>query len=469
MMERVQAEHSSYLVGEELNKGGVGSIHRTEDPRWVFKRYLRPDKAPGREHLRRLVEIGREVLVKPGAVPGQSPESSVNWPVDIALDRYGLVAGVILPAIPGSLFNEFGKPRGLEFLIMARARPPLAQGRVALLLRMAEILAFVNGRSMVHGDVNGKNLVWAVSPSPVMYLIDCDGMVPQDPPPVVGVQAMGWADPRVLDRVVPAHDQYSDWYALALTMYRGLLLTPGKLDSKTADGKWPVPNQIPGSLDPRIADLLLRALSKPLEAQARPQPDEWVKALRDTYLPGGRFDDAALAALDKISKPAAPPTRPTFTAFPDTDWTTTHPAQRPPQPSVTRTQVPPRRPLTRPVMPVPGPAPPAWRVSPPPAAQPLYPPPAQPQYPRALQYHQIGRLARSALNGGIRWHLRGVLACLLVPYIAIIYIGIAWFQLRKTDENHPRLKSAKVALGIYGAAAAVVFIIILAANLAGTG
>ena len=135
-----------------------------------------------------------------------------------------------------SLFNEFGKPRGLEFLVMARAHPPSAKGRVALLLRMAEILAFVNARGLVHGDVTGKNLAWTVSPSPVMYLIDCDGMVPQHPPPTVGVQSMGWTDPRVLDRLVPAHDQYSDWYALSLAMYRGLLLTPGKLDTKRLAG-----------------------------------------------------------------------------------------------------------------------------------------------------------------------------------------------------------------------------------------
>jgi hypothetical protein len=456
MMECVQAEHGTYLVAdEELNKGGVGSIHLTDDPRWVFKRYLRPDKAPDREHLGQLVGIGREVLMKPGAVPGQSPESSVNWPVDMALDRRGSVAGVVLPAIPATLFNEYGKPRGLEFLVMARAHPPAAMGRVALLVRMAEILTFVNARGLVHGDVNGKNLVWAVSPNPVMYLIDCDGMVPQDPPPTVGVQAMGWIDPRVLDRIAPAHDHYSDWYALALAMYRGLLLTPGKLDSKTADGKWPEPSKIPGSLNPQIADLLRRALNKPLVAQGRPRPDEWVKALLDVYLPNGRFDGLTLAALDKISKPPASPMPPTFTAFPDTDWTTTHPQQRRPPPGVARSRVP-----------VP-PPPPVGPVHPPrPPARQTYPPPV-PQSP-VVHDRPLGRLARRSLNRGFRWHLRGVLSCLLIPYIAIIYIGISWLQLRKADEYQPGLRSAKIALRIYGAAAAVIFIILLAQSLSNT-
>ena len=82
--------------------------------------------------------------------------------------------------------------------------------------------------------------------------------------------------------------------------------------------------------------------------------------------------------------------------------------------------------------------------------------------------HQLGRLARRALNRGFRWHLRGVLACLLIPYIAIIYIGISWLQLRKADEYQPGLMSAKIALRIYGAAAAVMFIILLAQSLSST-
>ena len=284
-IERVEGEYGSYTVMPEvLSKGGVGSIHRTGEPRWVFKRYLRPDKAPDSRQLRQLVEIGREVLVRQRAEPGQTPESSVNWPVDIALGRDGSVTGVVLPAIPPALFNEFGKPRGLEFLVMARAHPPAAKGRVALLLRMAEILAFVNARGLVHGDVNGKNLAWTVLPSPVMYLIDCDGMVPQRPPPMAGVHALGWTDPRVLDGVVPAHDHYSDWHALALAMYRGLLLTPGKLDAKT-NGKWQAPSQIPDALSPRIAYLLHRGLDDPLDAQRRPSPGEWANALVEEYLP----------------------------------------------------------------------------------------------------------------------------------------------------------------------------------------
>lgn len=440
-MERIDGEHGSYaVVPDVLSKGGVGSIHRTRDPRWVFKRYLRPDKAPDLRHLRQLVEIGREVLVRQRAEPGQTPESSVNWPVDVALGRDGSVTGVVLPAIPAALFNEFDKPRGLEFLVMARAHPPAAKGRVALLLRMAEILAFVNARGLVHGDVTGKNLAWTMLPIPVMYLIDCDGMVPQHPPPTVGVQSMGWTDPRVLDGVVPAHDQYSDWYALALAMYRGLLLTPGKLDTKT-DGKWPAPSQIPDALSPRIAYLLHRGLDDPLDAQRRPSPGEWANALVEEYLPAGRFRDSSLAILDKISTP-----RQTFTPLPDDDRTDSGAKPRTSRPRVAQTPRPPASP------------PPPGRPHPPPP-----PPPRRSPVPSAA----TGRLAQRALDRGPKWHIIGVLACLYVPYIALPYIITSLVQLRKVSSFEPRLGSARTALRIYGALTAIWLVIIVIASLSG--
>lgn len=449
-MGSVQGEYGSYDVAAEiLSKGGVGSIHRTDDPRWVFKRYLRPDKAPDTRQLHALVEIGREVLVKANAEPGQTPESSVNWPVDIVQGRDGAVTGVVLPAIPNALFNEYGKPRGLEFLVMARANPPDPKGRVALLLRMAEILAFIDGRNLIHGDVNGKNLVWTVSPTPVMYLIDCDGMVPQQPPPTIGVQAMGWTDPRVLDGIVPAHDQYSDWYALALAMYRGLLLTPGKLDTKTTGGKWPKPSKIPDSLGPRIAYLLHRALDEPLDARLRPPPDEWVSALVEEYIKDGQFRESSLAVLPKSGTARSATTSPSFTTLPSADWAKLHgppqaPRARPPRPqqSTPRPQQPTPRPPVQPA--------PQRRPSPPP----FRPAAAKP----------VGRVAQRALDRGGAWYVVGILACVMVSYLALIYIGVALYQLRSVSEWDPRLKPTRKVLGIYATVAAfVLFVFILGA------
>ena len=202
---------------------------------------------------------------------------------------------------------------------------------------MAEILNFVDSRGLVHGDINGKNLAWTMSPVPVMYLIDCDGMVPQTPPPTEGVQAMGWADPRVIDHLIPAHDQYSDWYALALAMYRGLLMTPGKLDSRQSDGSWPKPKDILADLHATIATLMHRGLDHPLDPLSRPQPAEWVQGLIETFLENGRFNDDAVEKLDELSAVTAA-TRPAFTQLPPTNWSRFPP--RPSTPSLQQNYVP---------------------------------------------------------------------------------------------------------------------------------
>src|SRR5262249_44535967 len=146
-------------------------------------------KAPSRAHLDRLIQVGRAVLIDQRRKPGDAPESSINWPLDVVVDARGNVTGAVLPIIPRDLFHEVAGVgiRTLDHLVMARSDPPSAKFRVALLLRMAEILSFVNTSGLVHGDVNAKNLAWTVTPRPVMYLIDCDGMVPQRPTPTTGV------------------------------------------------------------------------------------------------------------------------------------------------------------------------------------------------------------------------------------------------------------------------------------------
>jgi hypothetical protein len=447
MVWTIYGEYDEYRVDENaMSKGGVGSIHATTDSRWVYKRYTSPVKAPSRENLARLVDVGREVLIRQHLKPGDTPESSVNWPVDIQVGPSGEVFGVILPRIPAPLFNEYGDVRGLEFLVMKRADPPRADGRAALLIRMAEVLAFVDARGLVHGDVNGKNLAWTTNPTPIMYLIDCDGMVPQVPPPQHGVQALGWTDPRLLEGIVRAHDHYSDWYALALAMYRGLALVPGKLDTKGPDGRWSSPSQIPTALPKPVQELLLQALADPLNAAARPHPGEWVAALRDGFLTGDQFNTTALTALDAEIQRRDP--APRFSRLP----TVTMPPRRPPQPT-TQTQVPPvpapyRRPTPNPVPSPPQPR--QWQPAPtprypaPPPGNPYVPPPPRPQ-----SIAPVGRLATRALEGGFAWYVKGFLASLFLWFIAIPYIAIALLQMRHVDPYMPGRRRAQISLYAY--------------------
>jgi hypothetical protein len=364
----------------------------------------------------------------------------------------GAVSAVVLPTIPAPLFNEYDKVRTLDFLVMARAKPPSAKGRVVLLLRMAEILAFVHSRGLVHGDINGKNLAWTLDNQPVMYLIDCDGMVPQVPAPTAGVGAPGWMDPRLLGGVIPAHDHYSDWYALALAMYRGLLLTPGRLDTRKADGSWPSPGHIPAELAAPVADLVRRGLSDPLRPQHRPTPREWAEALLAAYIPNGQYDEDAFARLDKVTTPRPAPKPKTFQPVPPADWRT--PRQPPPSSRRPRPAQPsPYQPAPQPAPPVPVGAPPA---SPAPVPGPYSPAPQQWSGPVPYQYQSphrphtkaVGGVGWRAMHPTVGWHVLGVLASFLVAPGALVYTTIGLIQLRNAS-GMPGATKARVALGVY--------------------
>lgn len=451
VMRHVRGDHGSYtVVGNSISQGGVGAIYRTSDPRWVYKQYHSPDKAPPADKMERLVEVGREVLFRQGLEIGARPESSINWPVDIVRTPDRKIIGCVLPAIPQRYFHPtLGNVNTLDFLVMIRADPPPARFRMIVLMRMAEILAFVHSKGFVHGDVNPKNVAWTVDPEPAAYLIDCDGMVPQNPPPKVGVGAPNWTDPRVKDRVVPAHDHYSDWYCLALAFYRGLLLIPGSLGKDERTGIWSGPSQIPADLDPRVAALMRRGLTDPLNPADRPQPGEWARTLFDVYVVGGKYDDAALAKLDKglnapKPKPATPP--PDFTYLP-------HPGR--PQPS--QPHQPPLRPTAHVYQPPPRPTQRVYQ-QPPRPAPPYYSNPTPPHhFQQPIPGAAPGGLARWAMAGGTAWYLPLVLLTLCLSPVGATISALVLMQTIKTDPRYPgrtaAIVSSCVGLGVGGLSA----------------
>jgi len=77
-----------------------------------------------------------------------------------------LPAGVIIPEIPKRFYRDNGKPRYLSFLTLARTNPPNAATRVAVLIRLSEILAWLDVSHLVHGDLSAKNVVWCATPAP---------------------------------------------------------------------------------------------------------------------------------------------------------------------------------------------------------------------------------------------------------------------------------------------------------------
>jgi hypothetical protein len=301
---RVSGSFGQYLIEDEpFATGGRAELFRCSQPAGhVYKRYFRPiaDVAEITQ-LQRILRIGREVLVDRGDAVGSTPEASVNWPIDVVMTTQGTpgtVVGVVLPEIPARFSGTGGSPRTLDFLVFARANPPDALVRVQVLIRLAEIFAWLDAKALVHGDLSEKNVVWCGPPQPGAYLIDTDGLQPQDPPPRQGVRTDRWTDPRLIEGTIVAHDHHSDRYALALAMYRGLFLNPGNLDRRP-DGTWPAPAALPKGLDPALRRLFLRTLTNPLNVQQRATPSDWVRALVDCFISGDAFDSRQLAVLDR--------------------------------------------------------------------------------------------------------------------------------------------------------------------------
>lgn len=422
---------SYWVAGEPFASGGVGRLYACDDPSLVFKGYLDVAKAPTANHLNRLVTIGRNVLLTEQRQPGTTREASINWPLDLIPGPAGRPIGVILPRIPAPCITPDGTVRGLEAAILARANPPGAQGRVALLIRMAEILAYLDVVELVHGDISGKNLTWSLDSAPLMYLIDCDSLIPRDPAPTLGVTTPGWTDPRLVERHITAHDHHSDHYNLALAIYRGLLLTPGNLP-KTPTG-WTRPTRVDDVPDLQLRAMLHAALDHPLDATRRPEPRRWAAALAAAYLIGDTWNGAALRDLDTVAESIAREhrvrsdsmtrTRRRSTPFRPLPPVTPPRSHAPRPPASVRAPV---QPLVPTVAPPAAPRPSPWQA--------FRPPPRVPRRPRAVR---VGRLARLWTNRPWRYHRRAVLVLLLLPWASVPMSLLTWWGLRSYRTTNP--------------------------------
>ncbi|MGW1491908.1 hypothetical protein [Streptomyces sp. NPDC002402] len=289
----------------ELNSGGQAKLYRCRDDKGlvrVYKEYLKPlhDSADIAQ-LSRLQRMGHDIVARAEAQRSLAgtASSSVNWPIDLVRSGHE-VKGVVLPLIPGEFMRDGKSPRTLDFLSLARANPPQASVRVGVLIRVCDIFAYLESEQLVHGDVSAKNVVWRPSPSHA-YLIDSDGMRSFSPAPTSGVCTPGWEDPRLQAGKIKAHDRYSDRYALALAMYKGLFLNPGA--PCYDNGTWTGASGFPRRLDPRLRDLFTRALSKPLATDGRPTAAQWRQTLTSVFLDGtGNFQRPPLDVLDAYAK-----------------------------------------------------------------------------------------------------------------------------------------------------------------------
>ncbi|WP_306361682.1 hypothetical protein [Nocardia sp. CC227C] len=309
----VAGRYGRYRVdAEPLNSSGGQSILYTcrddENRTRVFKRYRAPMTArPEIDTLGEIAARGARITAdaERADTVAATAESSVNWPIDI-IEESDTVIGVILPLIPARFLNEQGKPLTLDFLYVAAAQPPRTAVRVGVLLRACDILAYLYDLGLVHGDISMKNLVWDRR-SPHAYLIDCDSVHPATEVRERGVGTAGWRDPRWVAGRIPAHDRYSDRFALAVMVYRALLLNPGA--PELVDGDWARPSGIPDDLPARLRSLFDRAFHDPFATTERPTAVEWRDALKAVFLTddAGAFRNPALRTVDRYADRFRPP------------------------------------------------------------------------------------------------------------------------------------------------------------------
>ncbi|HST68073.1 MAG TPA: hypothetical protein VLI94_00255 [Solirubrobacterales bacterium] len=241
-------------------------------PHLLYKEYGKERRGKREvDRLESLAEDGRK-LFKEGASPGDTHH--IAWPRDFVLRGKTIVEGVVVPRAEERFFlSRQGASlitRSLDHMRAGREVMP-AQGRLTVMRQLAEAFDFLHERNLVHGDISHNNVLWCPPPQPLALLIDCDGL--RDPAQKGGRGTKYWRDPREEAEEIDSPDMYSDWFVLALAIWRKATLHNG---APAREGEGIV---LPPEFPLRLGELLRRALDDDRDVEARPTPGEWAKAL----------------------------------------------------------------------------------------------------------------------------------------------------------------------------------------------
>lgn len=292
----VEGRFGSYrLDGGPLKVPGSARIYRIVGSKDIlYKEFHEP--------LRGAEEIARiEGLVKVGAEFGKADLSSsrgrIAWPRD-AVIKEGEVLGVVTSYAGDEFYNEpIGKrlmPRYLSHLRTPDEGVPL-EVRLRLMRQLAGVLALLEHADLVHGDLAAQNVLWKPDPNASVFLIDCDGMHSDSVPGIDG-STDGWTDPRKKEGLISSQDMRSDWFALALAIWRVTMLS-AETPEHGPDGVI-LPPETPRPFRP----LFVRTFEEVRNPTPRPSPGKWVAAL-DEVLGSNR----ARRGLERLNPPRQPP------------------------------------------------------------------------------------------------------------------------------------------------------------------
>lgn len=234
---------------EEIGRGGEGVVYRCRArPNQVYKEF-QPQV---------LAEVDEDALDRLIALPSSLDKAShqyllarTTWPLEKVVHK-GVPIGYTMPLIPGSFFVTHGvraypKTCECDWNKLAMRTTWLDNSNIVsdvpqvsgtqlleLLMDLCRTVELLHRMRLVIGDISGRNMLWRVSPSPTVMMIDNDGYRVEGMRGVtLPKQTPDWQDPYLGGADTTHH---SDLYKLSLAMLRGYLgsgiIKPEQVDTK---------------------------------------------------------------------------------------------------------------------------------------------------------------------------------------------------------------------------------------------
>ncbi|WP_150241576.1 hypothetical protein [Nocardiopsis quinghaiensis] len=219
-------ERDALTLGEELGRGGQGTVHRVAGgphAGLVYKHYTLSGADP--RVLERLVMLPHDLTDTERA----RLFALSCWPLARVVSK-GFLTGFLMREIP----EEFvGRTRGggsrlqeLQYLIFQSKPmwgdivPPDVHGRLELVRQYVSLFQLLHSRGLVVGDVSMSNLLWTAGGGYGVFMLDCDGVRRSGDSPVLPqADTDSWDDP---EQPPTGADLETDRYKLSLLVGRVL-------------------------------------------------------------------------------------------------------------------------------------------------------------------------------------------------------------------------------------------------------
>ncbi len=266
-------------IGERIGHGAESIVYELPELRLpdvinslVYKEYRNAARSPGNSRL--LVDL----RLKLDTTNRRRLDTIAAWPCRVVTEQ-GRVVGVVCPRVDHSFYEPVTSHGtktskiqlsevqhlfiSLDKLRLFGRTIPTEEQRLSLCMEFAATLAFLHDViGVVVGDINPRNEVYRLYPSPAIQFIDCDGAREQDGDDPEGqLNTPDWVPPETGPLNVA-----TDLYKLGLFILR--CLSPGDHASELTDpagaGIW---------LDDTGRAMLAAAVTGPPDA--RPRAREW--------------------------------------------------------------------------------------------------------------------------------------------------------------------------------------------------